>query len=183
VNNLPQTKSSKQNILLWLKRPGRTVAALILVGIAVIVGVWQASRISVYDQPTPSPTSTQQATISRISFGSAPMLENGQTRAVDVQEKKEYMSTDNLALRVISDTPYRQTMKFTVRLLDQFGKTIELEPSQVTLPTGDSHFCCWHIEKSGSYTLQVFRPDNALSSFNFRIRKAVTSIPKSFLKK
>ena len=98
-------------------------------------------------------------------------------------EKKEYMSTDNLALRVISDTPYRQTMKFTVRLLDQFGKTIELEPSQVTLPTGDSHFCCWHIEKSGSYTLQVFRPDNALSSFNFRIRKAVTSIPKSFLKK
>lgn len=155
----------------------KLIIALVLAVAVIGAGIWFAQRLDIYGT---SQSSNQSATISRIIFGVVKPLDNGQTRAVDVKEQSSYMTTDKLSLRVTSSSSKPTDLSFNVRLLDQNGKIVEFTPSQILIPSGDNHYCCWQIGQAGTYTLQVFRPDNILSTFKFKIRKA-TSAPSSKL--
>lgn len=93
-------------------------------------------------------------------------------------QKQSYMTTDPLALRVVSAEPEEQTFSLTVRLLSDDGSAVMLSPTTLSLTGGTSGYCCWYVATPGSYKLQIFRPREAPLAVPFRVVKQL-SAPKS----
>ncbi|MEX0649872.1 MAG: hypothetical protein WD200_02640 [Candidatus Andersenbacteria bacterium] len=85
-----------------------------------------------------------------------------------IKQRDTYTTDDPLMLRATAtgtSTPYT----LSVRLLTQTQSAVPLTPSQITLQSGKSTFCCWKIADPGKYTLQIFRPGGGVTSIPLNI--------------
>lgn len=114
-------------------------------------------------------TPTQQAPqtdfkISEVLLGipATPPTADRPWRGTDrLAQKREYTITDLLALRVVSSEPPERQMMLSIRLLNEAGYIQSLSPGSIQIMGGTDGYCCWQVATPGTYSLQIFRSDQA----------------------
>lgn len=147
---------------------------LALLALAVAAGVLLAQWINVRilrEAPDTSLQQGQQAIISEIIL--AALIDPNQREQANpaLRQSASYTTTDFLALRITTRPEVTTPIELGARLRTEAGTIVELEPPSMTLPPGQSTFCCWQVDQEGTYTLQLFRPEGTITSIPLRIRR------------
>ena len=140
-----------------------------LVAVAVLAGVWWASRPS---QDGQAPSGTGTSVISEIQLGALISPEEASKQNPRFIQKEAYSTDDALVMRITSTPQAPDRFEVGVRLLTPTGSVVQLTPSSATFIAGTSSFCCWNIAQAGEYTLQIFRPEKTVSTLPLIIRAA-----------
>lgn len=149
----------------------------ILTGLAigvVILGIIVATQIELVDSLRFQMSGDRPLTITEITLG---MLADPTQRDEPLPRLRQrsgsvYFTTDPLALRLTTDPSVTQSYTIGVRLITDTGEIVDLNPSYVTLPPGTGGYCCWTVEREGTYLLQIFRPERTITSLPLTIRAA-----------
>ncbi|MBI3251613.1 MAG: hypothetical protein HYZ62_01745 [Candidatus Andersenbacteria bacterium] len=143
--------------------------AVALVVVAVVAGIWWASRPSQVDK---AGGGTGSGIISEIQLGALASPEEASKQNPRFIQKEAYTTDDALVMRITSAPQAPDSFEVGVRLLTPTGSILQLMPSSATFEAGTSSFCCWNITQAGDYTLQIFRPEKTVSTLPLLIRQA-----------
>lgn len=137
----------------------------LLLGAAVLLVIIVMSQISLLPDSASNTAgqNAQQLAITQIKLGSM--------KGVALISKDAYTVGEPLALRVQTADPAPETFQVTIRLLTERGEIKPLAPATVTFTKKKDTYCCWVVNEPGIYKLQVFRPDQRISSFALTIQK------------
>jgi hypothetical protein len=163
----PSTQFKQRRSTLWL------VAILaILVG-GVIIGM----RVRLDKQNSTATVQTAGAIISEIQFGALFSAQDATKPNPRIEQKQFYATQDRLVMKVTTVPTVTDSFEVGVRLLTPSGSVVEMDPPSATFTPGTSSFCCWQINKEGTYTLQIFRPEKTVSTIPVTIRKGIEQVP------
>lgn len=148
---------------------------LALVGLAVVAGILLAQWIgkrTLHETNQDISQSGPQNIISEIVL--AALVDPNQRDRQDpaLQQSTYYTTANFLALRITTRPEITSPIQLNARLRTDSGSIVELDPPSMTLPPGESTFCCWQVVQEGTYTLQLFRPEGIITSIPLRIRQA-----------
>lgn len=148
----------------------KTVVSILLVVVAtaltlLVLSAWPDSQGS-------GPPSIRE-----ITLGTLRRADEADKPNPRLKTESSYPSNAPLALRVISSGRSGQSIKLQARLLTTDGQVKVITPSQIELPVGRSTFCCWRISEAGKYVLQIFRPDQTITSIPLWIERGESSGP------
>lgn len=143
-----------------------TVAAFL--GIGVLIGLRiNLNRATQLTTPVGRPPILTEITV-------ATLLRPEQEGQPDPALKQQinYATDDPLALRITTDPSIQEPVEVGVRLMNEEGEIIGLDPPSFTIAPGTTTTCCWKVKKEGTYLLQILRPE-----------KLITSVPLIIVKK
>lgn len=155
-------------------RKARTTLVIVAaLAIGVLLAIWIERRNS--NPQIINDTSSTQTIISQIVL--AKLADPKQSKEDNPSLKQDilYTTEDYIALRVTTQPSITKSIQMGARLLTREGRIVELDPPSMTLPPGESTFCCWIIDEPNEYTLQLFRPEGIISSIPLKIRKALSA--------
>lgn len=158
--------SPKQRGALWV---------LLVLAVAV-AGFWYASRGGFTPPQSQQASIPTGALIENIAVGALTRPDEAQKPNPKFEQKLTYDTKDKFVMRIVTTAAVTQPFEVGVRLLTPAGKVVEMNPSSVTFKPGTSSFCCWSIDKEGSYTLQIFRPEKTVSTIPLTIKKGVDPV-------
>lgn len=146
----------------------RYLLLAVIVGLVVLGGVWTAIFL---DKRAPQVQEVgDQVVISEMTLAGLRTPQEEQSDTPALRQQPSYLAGEPLALRVTTAEDVRGSIQISVRLLDKGGGIHELSPSSVEFQPGTSTFCCWRIEKPGTYTLQIFRPERTVTTLPITIQ-------------
>lgn len=148
-------------------------AAAILI---IIVGTIIANKIEL--TPESKKIVLRDLQISEITVGALTNPSEATKTEPKLRQKREYSTADQIALRVVTTPSVNRTIQLTARLIDPTGKIVELQPTTVSFEPGTSTFCCWNFPTAGSFNLQIFRPEQIITSIPVVVRTAANNEPK-----
>lgn len=152
------------------KRIAVALIALAIVG-GILIAQWVNTRILRESVEAPTQES-QQAIISEIILASLIDPNQREQENPALRQSASYTTADFLALRITTRPEVISPVQLGARLRTEAGAIVELDPPSMTLPPGQSTFCCWQVMQEDTYTLQLFRPEGIITSIPLRIRKA-----------
>lgn len=151
----------------------RSAIWLIVILAVMVLGVIIARRIQLMNQNTDVTSLAAGTIISEIQFGALLSPAEAEKQNPRIQQKQFYTTDDRLIMRLITTPQVTEPFEVAVRLLTPSGSIVELNPPSAQFTPGTSSFCCWHITKEGTYTLQIFRPEKTVSTIPLTIQKGL----------
>ncbi|MEK7557558.1 MAG: hypothetical protein AAB538_06255 [Patescibacteria group bacterium] len=145
----------------------RYLLLAVVVGLVILAGVWTAL---LWGQRAPQVREGDSAIITEITLAGLRTPEQEQSENPVLRQQPSYIAGEPLALRITTAEDVHEPIQIGVRLLDKGGGIHDISPSSVEFQPGTSTFCCWRIEKPGTYTLQIFRPEKTVTSLPLRIQ-------------
>lgn len=146
---------------------------VVIVAAAVSAGIWYAQTIRLEEQNAARTAAPTARIISAIMIGALKSPAEAEALHPRLEQKSAYATDDRLVMRVTSESSVTESFEVGVRLLEQSGNVVELDPPSVTFQPGTSSFCCWQVAHEGNYTLQIFRPEKIISTIPLRVKKAI----------
>lgn len=134
------------------------IIAILCVAMAAVAGI-----LFTQSRAKQTKTISKQIVISEMNLAGVRESAAGQ-KTQALQYKREFTVGEKIALRVVSSNPSKNPFTLSIRLLDSLGRVHNLSPATISIKKADDRFCCWTVGEKGSYTLQVFRPDNTIVS-------------------
>lgn len=156
-------------------RQTRYLALAIVLAAAVIAGIWYAKTIRLEEQNAARTIVPTDRVIASIMIGALKSPAEAEDLNPRLEQKSAYTTDDQLVMRITSEPAVREPFEVGVRLLEQSGKVVEIEPPSVTFQPGTSSFCCWQVTTEGNYTLQIFRPEKVISTIPLVVKQAFGS--------
>lgn len=145
------------------------IVLLLVIGVTAII----AGMISLIGARSTPPVS-QPVVIKSILLGGLRSVSDATKPNPRIVQKDSYDAGEPLAIRIVTSQQLTQAVTFSVRLLTENGTVQALQPPQLTIQPGTTSFCCWQISQPGNYRLQIFKPDNTITTIPITITKSST---------
>lgn len=164
----------------YVRRSSFILAFLALAVVAGILGAQWYDRVRLQRTVEPA-LEGKQTIIAEIVLAALADPATRDQENPPLQQHPTYTTQDLLALRITTQAGVTSPVQMGARLLTEAGTVVELDPPSMTLPPGQSTFCCWQVEAAGTYTLQLFRPEGIITTIPLTIRPALTQ-PRANIK-
>lgn len=151
--------------------PRRILFLLVAIGVLLLVGLglWISQR-----EPSDDVAPSSQLQVKSITLGTVKSAAEGSRPDARIRAASEYETDDVLALRVAMTGQLTGPVVVPVRLLSARSEVVPLTPGSITLTSSTSTHCCWTLTQAGSYSFQLFFPNQAVSAVPITVREAPT---------
>ncbi|MDP3997440.1 MAG: hypothetical protein U1C49_01715 [Candidatus Andersenbacteria bacterium] len=148
------------------------VVAVAVIGLGVVTAFYWSERAEKSSMSVSRPVR-----INEVILGQFP---DGKSGAQAIKETKDFYTTDQIGLRIMAEADSGQKAVMPARLLNSAGQITNLSPNQITLSGGENRFCCWQVEESGEYVLQLFKPGGGITTLPLTVRASTADRAKVF---
>ncbi len=151
----------------------KIIIILIAVAVLFVGGIWFALLLpdTTYQQNGTSPGNTTAVYISDLRIGTPVRPEFASQQNPPIKQKTEYTVHEPIMLRATTADDAEDAVSVQVRLINETSSIVSLNPSTVSFEPGTNSFCCWTVDTPGQYTMQVFRPNGAVTTLPLKIVK------------
>lgn len=155
------------------KMERRSIVFLIGAGIAVLAGFIVAWRLELSPRENQITPAGQDRSLILTEITLATLADPAEASRPNPRllQKRRYKVDQPLALRVTADSSVKEPFEVGARLVSDSGQIVPLNPSRVMLAPGTSTYCCWQVDKEGTYTMQILGAEKILSSISLTIIK------------
>lgn len=159
----------------------KIVVAAITIVILFIGGIWFATLLPDQQetaQDSSLSTIVKQPLFTDLRLGTPVRASFATQKNPPIKQKADYTVNEPIMLQGTTTSSVTEPINVSVRLVDATSKITDLKPGKVSLNPGTSSYCCWTIEKPGTYTIQVLRPDSITTSLPITITRDLSTLAK-----